>query len=239
MNFPPTHSRKTFLTRLYLTEISKFLFISTKHLHMVRTKTLIRPTIIISKRVGIKTSDERAMGFTLLELMIVITIISILAAGTGFALARKMPDYHLQQAANDLFLDFQLAKSTAVLHQEIVQVDFSGETSRYRITRLGSDGKEGGEGPAADVTVKQVNLSTYRDGVAFGRGSVPPYPGCSDEVISYPEKRTQFMINGSVNANGYVYLTHMNKNSCYRVGTPTMAGVVNMDRALRGAWEIQ
>mgnify|MGYP000844638962 CR=1 FL=1 len=180
---------------------------------------------------------KRDTGFTLMELIISMTILSLLATGTGFAIVRTLPDHHLQKAAQGLFLDFQLAKSTAVLFQEPVIVIFSTDNNMYTVTRTGSDGTVGGTGPAADTLVKEVSFENSSHGIVFGRGVAPPCPDCSPDAVTYPEKKTRFNINGSVNANGYVYLTHDNGDLCYRVGTPTMAGVVAMDKARNGIWE--
>lgn len=180
---------------------------------------------------------KKDTGFTLMELIISMTLLSLLATGTGFAIVRTLPDHHLQKAAQGLFLDFQLAKSTAVLYQEPVIVSFSTDRNTYALTRLGSDGETGGTGPSADTRVKEVKLENSGHGIVFGRGMAPPCPDCSPDVVSYPEQKTRFNINGSVNANGYVYLTHRTGDLCYKVGTPTMAGVIALDKARNGIWE--
>ena len=180
-------------------------------------------------------------GFTLLELMTVIAILSILATGTGFVIASNMPNYHLKQAASALFCDFQLAKSTAVLHQETVQMVFDPAGNTYRIEALGSDGAPGGAGTAQDSLIKQVTLAGFGRGIVYGSG-IAPKKTDSDFNITYPPfmgtlHRTTFHINGRVGSLGYVYLTHASGDLCFRVGTPTMAGVVRISKASQGIWD--
>ncbi len=175
-------------------------------------------------------------GFTTMELIVVIAIISILAAGTSFAIIRNKPDYDLQMAANALFLDFQLAKSHAVLHQEKTRVQFDLQTNSYRVFRLGNDGANGGTGTAQDTPIKHVKLSDFGSGVTFGRGQAPRMTDSGD-ILTYTLDRATFSINGSSDELGYVYMTHTGKNRCYAVGTPNITGIVRMYRAVNGKWE--
>lgn len=181
-------------------------------------------------------NNVKANGFTLMELMIVIAIISILATGTGFAIIKKMPDYHLQRASDALFLDFQLAKSSAVLHQEKTRILFDLEKNSYRILRLGSDGDVGGTGAAEDTPVKEVVLSNYGSGVTFGRGIAPPMTESQDN-LTYSNDWATFSMNGSADELGYAYLTHVNRDRCYAVGTASNAGIVRIYRAVNRIWE--
>ena len=183
-----------------------------------------------------KMNNVKENGFTLMELMIVIAIISILATGTGFAIIKKMPDYHLQTASDALFLDFQLAKSNAVLHQEKTRILFNLETNSYRILRLGSDGDVGGTGAAEDTPVKEVFLANYGSGVTFGRGIAPPMTESQDN-LTYTNDWATFSMNGSADELGYAYLTHINRDRCYAVGTPSNAGIIRIYRAVNRVWE--
>lgn len=181
-------------------------------------------------------NNVKANGFTLMELMVVIAIISILATGTGFAIFKKMPDYHLLQAANALLLDFQVAKSNAVLHQEKTRILFNLNTNSYQILRLGSDEALGGAGTAKDTLVKQVILSNYGSGVVFGRGIAPEMTS-SQDIVTYTNNWATFSMNGSADELGYVYLTHANRDRCYAVGTASNAGIVRIFRAVNRIWE--
>lgn len=179
------------------------------------------------------------MGFTLIELITSIAIISIVISASVFAIADVLPDYNLQKAANCLYLDFQLAKSTAVLHQEQVEISFSPEQNTYVVRSLtNKEFSENSENEAGRV-IKKVALDSYGHGIVYGRGINPPCQGCSSEIISYRENKIRFNMNGSTNANGYVYLTHKKGELCYRIGTPSMAGAITMDKARNGKWEIR
>jgi prepilin-type N-terminal cleavage/methylation domain-containing protein len=210
----------------------------------VETMTPDKPVDIPNK--GRTNHNKGVNGFTLMELMTVLFIISTIGAGMGFSIFRRIPDYRLNEAANNLYLDFQLAKSNAVFHQESVQITFNNDpdknsesdNSSYRIFRLGSDNLPGGTGSAADTLIKQVRFSNYNSGVTFGRGMAPEFPeGSSTEFITYSDGFARFGINGSVHVNGYVYLINRNENICYKVGTPTLAGVVRLYKAVNGKWE--
>src|SRR5712671_851805 len=54
-----------------------------------------------------------SMGFTLLELMIVLTIMTLLVAATPAALNRVLPAYRLRTAAEQLLADLRMARVQA------------------------------------------------------------------------------------------------------------------------------
>lgn len=178
-------------------------------------------------------------GFTLIELMVVIAIITILLAGTGISYMKHLPDYRLNKAAQELYLDFHLAKSQAVLNTEIVQVEFDTDKGTYDIRTLGSDGAVGGVGPAQDRVIKHVCLADFKSGVRFGNGSATStIPGGSfnGKFVSYTGANAKFIPNGIVNTKGYVYLTNDRNTLCYGVGTPSLSGVIRKKKTTNGVW---
>lgn len=79
-------------------------------------------------------------GFTVLELMLVLAIIAIGAAVTGFAVREMMPDLRLSAAARDLKSDLNLARLKAIKENRTVWVVFDKDEDRYDI--LVDDGDE-------------------------------------------------------------------------------------------------
>lgn len=69
-----------------------------------------------------KTHTE---GFTLIEAMIVMTIIGILAGISGMSVMRALPNYRLKGAASELLSYMQKAKAEAIKRNTNVGIDFS------------------------------------------------------------------------------------------------------------------
>jgi prepilin-type N-terminal cleavage/methylation domain-containing protein len=188
-----------------------------------------------------RTLSNDTKGFTIIELMIVITIIAIASGLVGISIQSRKHVNDLARAANELYCDFLLAKSTSVLKQELVEMTFDTDRGSYTIMGLGSDGLEGGSGQAEDKIIKTVKLSDYGSGITFGKGCAKvTVPGDtfdnSKDVISYQGHTARFQSNGIVRVLGYVYLTTSKNDLSYAVGTPTHAGIVRMLKTTGDKW---
>jgi type II secretion system protein H len=73
-------------------------------------------------------------GFSLLELLVVLTILSILASITTLALGRSLAQLRLQRAASVIASNLQLARSTAARQRTPVRlsIDSAGRVIRVR-----------------------------------------------------------------------------------------------------------
>jgi len=96
----------------------------------------------------------RQTGFSLVELIIVIVVITILAGVTVPAIVSWMPNYRLKAAARDLYSNMQRVKMEAVKRNTDVLIDFSpgtynpsGKVGSYQIfVDDGSGGGTAGDG---------------------------------------------------------------------------------------------
>ena len=133
------------------------------------------------------------MGFSLIELMVIIAVLGILSAVTVPNLLGSVPNWRLKNAATDLFGNLQLARSTAIKESSTCTVTFSNSPDGYVIT---SDGN----------TIKSVTLSDYKSGVNFdslSQSSVSFSPrGFADNTIiarlTHSEETWYYTINALV-----------------------------------------
>lgn len=72
-------------------------------------------------------------GFTILELMVVVAIIGIGAAVTGFSIRDMLPDMRLKAAARDVMSDLNAARLRAVRENKRVVVRFDTNADRYTV----------------------------------------------------------------------------------------------------------
>ena len=166
---------------------------------------------------------------TLIELMIGMAIIGILSAVVYYSLSRSLPEKHLKQAATQLYLDMQKAKSLAVLNRQRMRIDFNPVTQSYSMVD-----------DQADTTLKTVSLSNYKSGITYGSGPASrPYGTAStfgDDYITYdPDNSIVFEPNGMANA-GTVYLTNINKSVCYALRTPMSTGNIKIIKTGSETW---
>ena len=111
-------------------------------------------------------------GFTLIELMVVMTIVCILA--TGVVISYTNPTAKVKSAAFSILGDINLARSEAVNRNEDVLVDFTlGTKDGYLICRDTNSDKDCNDEIADDV-IKEV---VFREEVQFyDCTSAPPFP---------------------------------------------------------------
>lgn len=175
-------------------------------------------------------------GFTLIEMMIVIVIIAIFSATAVFAYKKHLPDRRLAQAARDLYMNLEWARTQAVLTMQDICVEFDQEKNIYEIHI-----PENTDTGTPEVVLKSVELSGYEFGTCYGNGRATttftgdPFDG---DFIKYGNGSNTFTFqsNGISTPIGRVYLTNQDHILCYAVGTPSYAGIVRLDKTASESW---
>jgi type IV fimbrial biogenesis protein FimT len=152
---------------------------------------------------------KKQAGFTLLEMSVVLAIIAILSAVAIPNILTWLPGYRAKSAADDLFGNLQLARTTAIKTHQPCTVTFS--SGKYTI----------------DVINRTVSFSQYSSDVRYGGPGGETYPSGG---------KITFSTRGLPSLSGYIYLTNSNGTAFYRVGTLT-SGVVRKQKWSGSSWE--
>lgn len=180
---------------------------------------------------------KRESGFTVVELVIVLTIITVLVAVTVPTASVWLPNYYLRKASMGIFANMQYAKSEAVRLDSPYAVVFDPGNDRFSLASgPGADGVFG-TGNDDDI-VHTINLADYGNNIVFGTGSATvnfddgggTFPADS---VSYANNAVVFDSRGMCNS-GSVYL--QNPDRAYAVGT-LMSGVLRIAGWSSGAWQ--
>jgi type II secretory pathway pseudopilin PulG len=175
-------------------------------------------------------------GFTLIELIVIIVLITAAGAIAIPAFTVWLPNYRLRAAANDLYTNLNLAKSGAVRDHTTWAVRFDPGNNQYAL--LSGEGASSGWTDGDEIVEKTVDLSEYGSGVAFGHGNATSAIGGGfgdDVTYAVPENNVAAFNSRGTCSPGYVYLQN-NENSTFAVGSLS-CGAVRMRRWNGGAWE--
>jgi prepilin-type N-terminal cleavage/methylation domain-containing protein len=151
-------------------------------------------------------SRKTDLGFSLIELMVVIVMIGVLLGCSFVSLQHGMPGHGLRAASTDLASELRLARQKAVTENNNYTVTFNASAQTYTI--WDDDGSDGYHSAGEEVRV--VALA---EGVVFGTINI----GASNMVT--------FRANGSANSSGYVELRN-NSDIARRVTITRSTGSV-------------
>ena len=157
---------------------------------------------------------RKQSGFTVVELVVVISLIGILAAITIPNLLTWIPKYYIKSAARDLYSNMQLAKMAAIQNSADSTITYSSGPDTYTISGA----------MTATVTLED----DYRSGVRFD-----PAPGTapfSDTSITFDSRGT---VPGGPS---YAYLSNADGSLLYRVGA-LVSGVIKLEQQVGGVWQ--
>jgi prepilin-type N-terminal cleavage/methylation domain-containing protein len=191
------------------------------------------------------------LGFSMMELLVVMTMMSVLLAIAIPGFSAWLPNYRLRVASKDLYSNLQMAKLTAVKQNATSAVVFDNGASPGRYFVCSDPGANGiWDGPAAmggdDTCFKTVELSKYGSGVDYGAGNAaddilgggaPPadlvtYTSPTDVALFSPSGT---VINPGVSGS-YAYLSN-DRGATHGVGTPSIAGAVILRIWKGNTWE--
>lgn len=152
---------------------------------------------------------NKQKGFSLTELMVVVSVMGILGLVAVPNLVTTMPTYRLRSSAADLCSNLRRARSTAVKQNRDISIQFNIDGRTYTI---GND--------------KPVALP---DGITFGHGTASisaaetgdPIPS---DGISFADDRVTINTRG-LSTPGYVYLQN-NKGAAFAIGAQASGRIV-------------
>ncbi len=189
-------------------------------------------------------------GFTVLELLITIIILSVLLGIAIPSFSSWLPKYRLRGAARDIYSNLQLAKMTAVKDRAQCGILFNVAGNSYQVISSGDnrtwESASGGPG-GDDRILKEVRFSEYGSGVGYGHGTATrtatTTPDTSwDNNVTFPGDGVVFDSRGMIlspsgagSTGGYVYMQN-NRNSTHAIGVWS-SGVIIMTRWTGSAWQ--
>lgn len=175
-------------------------------------------------------------GITLVELVVVISIIGILAAIGVPEYGRFVAKSEVKRAANDLMQNMRLARTLAIKENRTYLITFNTVANTYRI---GFDGNN--DGDLLDATadgfngavgeVRVINIQNeYGNDIVLGSGTfaITPLNGPNNVDITVNATNFNFLSDGSTSTNGIVYLQHIGRGYVYCVEFVNAAGLINL-----------
>ena len=162
-------------------------------------------------------------GFTLIEMMIVVVIISVLVGISLPNIISWLPKYRLKNATRDLVSFMQKIKMEAVKDNGSLEIIFNSSSSPgFYYRDFDNDG-------TWDAGEERVDLGDYKSGIDYGSGNASKnWDGESiAETISFTSALLRFSARGMSNTPGTVFLDNKNSDICYAV-TVLTTGVINV-----------
>jgi len=181
---------------------------------------------------------QKNSGFTLVEIMLSISILSILAAIAVPNMGIWIANFRLKSAVRELANNMQWTKITAIKENRDWIIIFN-PPENYLIQSSGNDGKIGTSDDP--LPAKNISFIASKSGVGYGKGLATKNATKSggkipDDYVSYSGNKLIFNAKGMVNKPGYVYFSN-NIGTAYALGTRTLAGLVSIKKWTGNNWE--
>ena len=160
-------------------------------------------------------------GFTLLEVMVVVGIISVVIGIAVPNIISWLPKYRLKSAARDIISFMQEVKLEAIKTNTTREIIFDNSNS-------GTLKLNGG---------REIDLSSYLSGVSFGSGSaVNNWDGDAiTSSVTFHVNKLRFSASGMSNTPGTVFINNKDNDICYAI-TVLMTGGINTRKWTGTAW---
>lgn len=150
---------------------------------------------------------KKEAGFTLIELMVAIAIMTLLMAVAIPTFVQNQPRHRLKKAARDMVSSMQKARLKAVSENTTCTITFNVGANTYQTACVG------------DPPEPAVNLADYGSGIQFGFGNA-----AADWNNNVPAQRVTLTYNNQGMADvGNIFLTNTDNMLCYAIST-TVAG---------------
>jgi prepilin-type N-terminal cleavage/methylation domain-containing protein len=179
--------------------------------------------------------NERA--FTLIELMIVLTIVGILSVLTLEGHKVLLDHYRLQSASSMLFSDLRTIRQQALATRHRHRVDFDPDRSGYSVWVTGM-------GVGADSEGRLVHQAVLPESIRFGAApGVKGPPSDPKEIpdldgVTFRDNRLVFMPDGGLGTSaGAIYLTEGFQDQRTHAITVTVSGHVRLYGWTGDSWK--
>ena len=188
------------------------------------------------RKLAVGLGVKRKGGFTIVELVVALSIMGIAVSAAIPGFSRWLPDYELKKAATQLYSNLHLAKMAAVRDNAEWALYFNPIAGGLYQIRFGTGPNGEYIDPGGYTVEKTIWLHDYKGGICFGHGSATAAIGGGwDDDITFLSNTVVFMPRGMADSQGYVYLQNQ-KNATYAVGALT-TGYVLMRKWTGTAWE--
>ena len=178
-------------------------------------------------------------GFTLLEVLIAVAMMSILLAIASFYLGGRGEKSQLKSAAADLAGTMNLARASAIRDARPWAVQFDPGGNRYVVYSNAGEAYAP-EDPADPIDWTDGDETTFRSGslpqgVSFGSNQGELNAVAIGDGVTYANDRIVFFPNGTCSGSGTLYLT-VAGGSTFAVTTLSATGQVKIWSNYGAGW---